>query len=222
MPVEMPEVYADDLRLSMEREERMAEMNTIDRFDGEFAFLSNRYPAAVRIPGDEFPDTYRTVEHAYQAAKTLSRDERRAIREADMSGEAAVLGQVVKLRPGWDDIKVNVMRDLVWEKFTTHPELRAKLLATGDAEIVTDDELGGLLMETREKISKHKRAVLFAKRVAPELDLFKDMLSRARIAFKEDVDGENVVLTIENDDTGVDVTFSKNGYLMAISGYGGY
>lgn len=241
MPVEMPEAYADDLRLSTEREEMMA-MDRIDKFDGEFRFLSNFWSAAVHIPGDDFPDTYRTVEHAYQAAKTLDRKERRAIREAETPGEAKALGAVVVLRPAWDDIRVNVMRDLLWEKFNEHPDLRAKLLATGDAEIVEgntwgdrfwgvdlktgegENQLGKLLMETREKIHKQQVAVLYAKRVAPELDLFEDMLKRARIQYSKTVPARttNVEITVENGDgdgTAV-ATFGKDGVLLSLEGFG--
>jgi predicted NAD-dependent protein-ADP-ribosyltransferase YbiA (DUF1768 family) len=41
----------------------------IDRFDGEFAFLSNFAPCEVEFEGIIFP----TVENAFQAAKTKKR-----------------------------------------------------------------------------------------------------------------------------------------------------
>ena len=44
----------------------------IDTFDGEFRFLSNFWPSKVHYDGME----YRSVEHAYQAAKALDKDER--------------------------------------------------------------------------------------------------------------------------------------------------
>ena len=41
-------------------------MCVINRFDGEFAFLSNFWECEVEFDGIVFP----SVEHAYQAAKT--------------------------------------------------------------------------------------------------------------------------------------------------------
>jgi len=45
-------------------------MFTINTFRGKYRFLSNFYYAEVNYEGIRYP----TVEHAYQAAKTLSTD----------------------------------------------------------------------------------------------------------------------------------------------------
>lgn len=217
-------------------------MDRIDMFKDEFRFLSNFHPSPVRLTDDEFPDTYPTVEHAYQAAKTLGRKMRKRIRDAETPGRAKQLGGTAVLRPAWDDIKLNVMRDLVWQKFTEDPDLRAKLLATGDAELVEgntwgdtfwgvdldkgrgENHLGKILMETRQKIVDHHHAVLFAKRVAPEFDLFEDMLKRAHIEYRREVPvkSDNIELTVESadGDGSTVVTFNRNGQLLSIEGYG--
>lgn len=44
--------------------------------------------------------------------------------------------QLVHLRPDWDLIKDKVMYEVCWLKFSTHPDLKEKLLATGDRELV--------------------------------------------------------------------------------------
>lgn len=218
-------------------------MNRIDSFRDEFRFLSNFWEVLVRLEGDDPPREYPTLEHAFQAAKTLDPVERRTIRMARTPGEAKRLGRCVKLRPGWDDIKLNVMRDLLWFKFTEHPELRSRLLATEDAELVEgntwgdrfwgvdiatgegENHLGRLLMETREKIRKQEVAVLYAKRVCPEMDLFEDMLKRARIRYEKKTYGDprgRVTFEIEGNLAGaIDATFGKNGELIHLGGYEG-
>jgi hypothetical protein len=212
------------------------EMDRINSFKDEFRFLSNFFPSPVVYGDTKFP----AVEHAFQAAKTLNQADRCAIMAAKTPGEAKRLGRYVTLRPAWDDIKLNVMRDLVWSKFTEYPELRAKLLATEDAELVEgntwqdefwgvdlrtgkgENHLGKLLMETRDKIREQELAVLYAKRVAPELNLFEDMLKRARIQYEKDARNGSVVFEIECDIAGfVYVTFGKNGELIRIGGYEG-
>jgi ribA/ribD-fused uncharacterized protein len=40
------------------------------------------------------------------------------------------------LRPDWETVKLDVMREAVRAKFTQHPELTAILIETGDALLV--------------------------------------------------------------------------------------
>ena len=101
----------------------------IDRFAGDYRFLSNFYPATVVFEGLTYPD----VEHAYQSAKTLDMSERRRIAALPTPAEAKHAGEALKYRPDWLQIKYQVMLTCVRDKFTRNPALRTKLLATGDA-----------------------------------------------------------------------------------------
>src|SRR3954465_12911198 len=103
----------------------------IDSFQGEYRFLSNFWPAEVAFEKLTFP----TVEHAYQAAKTLSMEERKRIANLPTPGEAKKEGRKVSQRPDWQQVKFQVMEECVRYKFTHHADLRDKLLATGDAEL---------------------------------------------------------------------------------------
>lgn len=100
----------------------------IDKFDGEFAFLSNFSPSPIVVDGLIWP----TVEHIYQAWKTLDPQRREEIRHAATPGKAKRLGRVVPLRPFWDDIKKGIMMWILHMKFDQNPELALQLLATGD------------------------------------------------------------------------------------------
>jgi ribA/ribD-fused uncharacterized protein len=136
-------------------------------FKGGYRFLSNFYYAPVVFDGEE----YRTIEHAYQAAKTLDKSEREMIRNSRTPGRAKTLGkEMATLRKDWQDIKISIMTDLVNQKFTKHSDLKEKLLATGDAEIqegnwwgdtfwgvdidtgVGENNLGKILMKVREHL----------------------------------------------------------------------
>jgi len=109
----------------------------IDEFKREYRFLSNFWPSRV-FNGHWYP----TVEHAYQAAKCLHKQDELAIRNADSPGMAKRLGSKVAIRPDWDAIKLEVMADLLWQKFVLNPELRAKLLSTGDRELIEGNTWG--------------------------------------------------------------------------------
>lgn len=112
-------------------------MNLIDRFAGEYAFLSNSWSCPMKLDGVTYP----SVEHAYQAAKTLDPVFRDMIREAVKPSYAKRLGQAAPLREGWHDIRLDVMRELVWQKFEI-PALRQALLATGSAELIEGNTWG--------------------------------------------------------------------------------
>jgi ribA/ribD-fused uncharacterized protein len=136
----------------------------ITSFTGEYEFLSNFSWSPVLHDSIQYP----TVEHAFQAAKTYDKDERRRIAALPTPGMAKRAGRKVKLRKNWNEMRVKVMRTLLRKKFL-HPGLAGKLLATEDAELIEgnswgdtfwgvcngvgENRLGKLLMEIREELN---------------------------------------------------------------------
>lgn len=104
---------------------------SITEFKGNFAFLSNFAVAPVAYEGMLFP----TVEHAYQAAKTLDWSDREQIRKTYSAGKAKQMGKRVQLRQDWNDVRLHVMTILLRQKFRVEP-FRSLLLSTGDAELI--------------------------------------------------------------------------------------
>lgn len=103
----------------------------IDSFSGKYRFLSNFYPAPVEMYGVRYP----TVEHAFQAAKSLDINERERIRLAATPGQAKRMGRTVTLRPDWDEFRLVAMKSLVERKFTDE-ELAERLLQTMPHELI--------------------------------------------------------------------------------------
>ena len=107
--------------------------NTIDKFTGKYDFLSNFYPTSNLGHGidDEGRFEYPTVEHKFQAMKCLDGDTmRRQIASAKTPGQAKRLGRRVNLRPGWNDMRIDVMVDIIKEKFAPHTRLAQQLIDT--------------------------------------------------------------------------------------------
>ncbi len=141
----------------------MSLKDVIDKFSAEYRFLSNFYPAKVKLDGLE----YKTLENAYQAAKNFDM-ERRKMFLTLTAGQAKNEGQNTLLRPDWHQVKVLVMTNLVRDKFNNNPELRTKLLETGDAELIEgntwgdtfwgvckgkgENHLGKILMKIRQEL----------------------------------------------------------------------
>lgn len=135
----------------------------IERFIGDFAFLSNFHPSTISHRGK----LWATVEAAYQAMKTVDPEQQETIRKAKSAAIAKKLGRTVTIRPDWENVKVEVMRELVREKFK-NPLLREMLLATDGADLIETNYwndsfwgvcrghgqnwLGRILMETRAEI----------------------------------------------------------------------
>jgi ribA/ribD-fused uncharacterized protein len=107
-------------------------------FVGELDFLSNFYPSPFTWKGE----VYKTAEHAYQAAKTENKEEQEKIIEAETPGRAKRLGSKATLRENWDRKKVIIMSDILKAKFTSTPELRAKLRDTAPRPIF-EENTGG-------------------------------------------------------------------------------
>jgi ribA/ribD-fused uncharacterized protein len=147
------------------------EQEKIDSFSSEFHFLSNFHTSYILYDGIVWP----TVEHAYQAMKTLDENQRMNILEANSPSEAKKLGRCVTMRVDWDDIKLEIMEELVREKFESKPKLAEKLLATEDIEIVEgntwgdkfwgvcngegENHLGKILMKIRDEIKEDARSI---------------------------------------------------------------
>lgn len=103
----------------------------IGPFQGKYRFLSNFWPAEVILDGLTYP----TVEHAYQASKTLNIPSRHLIKNLPTPGKAKRSGILVTMRENWDTVKLTIMYDLVRQKFQ-NPELARLLVKTGNEELV--------------------------------------------------------------------------------------
>lgn len=110
----------------------------IDKFTGNYRFLSNFYPSSVTYAGRKF----KSVEHAYQAAKSKDKEDHKKLAEMDKPGDAKRYGNNVKLRDDWDKVKIDIMADLISQKFIDHKDLRDKLLSTGNEELVEGNTWG--------------------------------------------------------------------------------
>jgi hypothetical protein len=110
-------------------------MDKIDSFKNEYKFLSNFSIAEVEFEGITYP----SVEHAYQAAKTLDKGERSNIRELS-PGQAKKMGRKFKLRNDWEQVKIPIMYILLKDKFKG--TLAQQLIETGNAELIEGNNWG--------------------------------------------------------------------------------
>jgi len=111
-------------------------MKDIEEFQGEFRWLSNFWPACVELDGVTFP----SIENAYQAAKTSA--ENREDFVWCTAGQSKRDGRKVPMRPEWEQVKLQVMSDLIKQKFKVGSLLAKELIATGDVNIVEGNRWG--------------------------------------------------------------------------------
>lgn len=142
---------------------------------GNLYFLSNFYPVSITRHHKSYPSS----EHLYQALKFEGTDDEHAeaIRRARTPTECKRLARSSghPIRPGWDEERVDVMREVLALKFDQHPDLRRKLMETGNRPLWEDARddlfwgagtprkrgqnwLGRLLMELRSEYHEQKRA----------------------------------------------------------------
>jgi N-glycosidase YbiA len=129
-------------------------------------FMSNFSNHAVHMRGKIWP----TMEHYYQGSKFQLTQAAEAVRTSSSPGAAKRYARrhLRDIRPDWDEVKVGVMRAGLLAKFSQHPDLRSRLLATGDLPLVELSQsdrywgrtgegqglnmLGQLLMSVREEL----------------------------------------------------------------------
>lgn len=142
------------------------DMKIILSFTGVYSFLSNFYEYPIYYDGLK----YMNSEAAFQSAKCMNKDGRMAFCFLNPS-EAKRLGRRIKLRPDWEEIKDQIMYDVIKAKFSD-PELAKMLLSTGSADLYEgntwgdtywgidrrtlrgQNKLGEILMKVRHEISE--------------------------------------------------------------------
>ena len=108
----------------------MSSTPNIPAFRNDLAWASNFYPAPIMYEGIPFP----TTEHFFHAMKSLDPAFWKIIAAKTTPAAAKFAGRSVKLRSDWDQVKIKIMASALRAKFQ-YPELRAKLLATGDQHL---------------------------------------------------------------------------------------
>lgn len=117
--------------------EEAVEPKRITSFTGKNNFLSNFHICVFRY--NEI--TWYSAEHAFQAAKCVHKIEYYKIRDAFTPSDAKRIGRIVTLRPDWDAVKYNIMKEIVTAKFEDE-RLRDKLLDTGNVELIEGNTWG--------------------------------------------------------------------------------
>ena len=114
------------------RKEEEELKKAIKQFRGEYSFLSNFYGCTINYQGY----TYKNNEAAFQAQKDLSKCEL----FTNLSGpKARALGRdsrKIHLRSDWEKVKYQIMEELIKCKFGQNPELKEKLLETGERLLI--------------------------------------------------------------------------------------
>jgi hypothetical protein len=142
-------------------------MKTISSFRGEYDFLSNMHPSPFTYKGCYFT----CAEALFQAMKTTNENALELF-DGIPGSEAKRIGRRIDLRPDWENIKVDIMRWVIKNKFR-HERLAEMLLATGDAELIEGNTwgdtfwgvcngrgqnmLGKILMEEREALRAERQ-----------------------------------------------------------------
>ncbi len=140
----------------------------IKGFFGDYAYLSNMYLLDISIEYNGM--LYKSTENAYQSAKFD--DISMKVEIQNMSPKKSkIYARKNKqfIIPNWYDIRLNIMREVVFKKFLYNIELQEMLINIGDAYIeetnnwndiyygvcngVGKNHLGLILMQTRKYFS---------------------------------------------------------------------
>ena len=121
----------------LDQEGRVPWHSVTDFHEEPYRFLSNFHEARVEFGGLVFGN----AEAAFQAQKCTSEEEKAQFTGLG-PGKSKGVGRHVRLRPDWEDVKLDVMEGVVRAKFTQNPDLAERLLATGDMVLVEGNRWG--------------------------------------------------------------------------------
>ncbi len=115
-----------------------------------------------------------TTEHYFQAQKFAGTHHEEEVRLIKTPKQAAEAGRDLKrpLRTDWEQVKDDVMREAVRQKFRTHKEIQRILLETGEEELIENapgdyywgigadgsgkNMLGQILIEVRNELRQEQ------------------------------------------------------------------
>lgn len=140
----------------------------IHGFFGKYRFLSNFYSQLDPIAYNYI--RYPTVEHAFQAQKSTKSCVQLRIAQLPKPKYAKAEGKRIQIRSDWDQVKDDIMLQLIRLKFS-QPRLKEMLLDTGNRELVEmngwgdtywgtdtflegENRLGKILMTVRDELKQ--------------------------------------------------------------------
>lgn len=151
-------------------------MEAIKGFHGEYRFLSNFYylPEPIvetyddKATGETHRVSFTTLEHAYQASKYRNLGYKFQVADCETPGQAKRMGRRYAARPDWEAIKLDVMLYFTRRKYE-HPQMKAKLLATGSRDLIEVNNHGDVYWGTDEFLDGENHLGLILMQVRQEL-----------------------------------------------------
>jgi len=123
-------------------------------------WLSNFWNQEVNFGNIKFPN----AEAAYQAAKSEDKEVWKQFSKLQTGQEAKKLGRTIKMRSDWETIKLNVMKQVVHQKFQNH-WLRLALLSTEHHHLEEANTWGDIFWGTVNREGQnHLGKILMAER----------------------------------------------------------
>lgn len=139
-------------------------------YENEFYVFSNFSSFAIEWKGK----LWMTSEHAYHSEKFYDEKLKEQIKNTRSAHDAFKFSHAHKdkYRPDWDQVKLDIMKEILQAKVSQHPYVKKKLLESGKRTLVENswrdgfwgwgpnkdgtNHLGRLWMEIREEILSEK------------------------------------------------------------------
>jgi hypothetical protein len=121
-----------DKRTFMPSAKKTFNIDSINKFEGDFACLDPAFPCEVYLADNFFPFdviVFPTYEHAFQSTRTSDRLKREEIKNAVTVREAKKIAAKASY-PEWKEQCLNFAKNIMRDKFIRNKQLKTNLMKT--------------------------------------------------------------------------------------------
>lgn len=101
---------------------------------GQWGWMSNFSNHPITVDDKRFA----TTEHYYQAMKATNDEDFEKVRTAKTPKEAKDIANKIALRPDWEEVKYDIIKEALRLKIQSYDFMRHMLIESGDKELVED------------------------------------------------------------------------------------
>jgi len=118
--------------------------NKLERKFLKGTYLSNFYICSISFVLFDEKIIFKSAEHLFQAMKATNLEDVKKIANCETPKEAKKIGNEIKIIQNWDLIKIEKMKEIVFQKFFQNEILKKELIKMKDEDLIEWNDWGDI------------------------------------------------------------------------------